>query len=57
MKGKDYGDYDRHQGPGSRPISEEEVIEMIFSRWGAKLGGFVIIVFTAYALSTLIFGF
>jgi|GEM_PF-6030983 hypothetical protein len=54
MKGKDY---DRHQDPGSRPISEEEVIEMIFSRWGAKLGGFVIIVFAAYALSTLIFGF
>jgi hypothetical protein len=50
-------DYDRHQGPGFRPISEEEVIEMIFSKWGAKLGGFVIIVFSAYALSVLLFGF
>jgi hypothetical protein len=44
-------------GPGSKPISEEDVMEMIFSKSGAKLGGFILLVFAAYALSILLFGF
>ena len=44
-------------GPGSKPISEEDVIKMIFSKSGAKLGGFILIVFGIYTLSLLIFGF
>jgi hypothetical protein len=43
-------------GPGSEPISQDEVLEMIFSKWGMKLAGFVVIVFAAYIASLFIFG-
>jgi hypothetical protein len=48
---------EREQGPGSKPISEEDLIEMIFSKWGMKMGGFILLVFSAYVLSILLFGF
>ncbi len=43
-------------GPGSEQISQDEVLEMIFSKWGMKMAGFVVIVFGAYAVSLLLFG-
>ncbi len=47
---------DDDQGPGSKPISEKDVMEMIFSKWGMKMGGFILLVFAAYTLSILLFG-
>jgi hypothetical protein len=45
------------QGPGSKPISEEDVMAMIFSKWGMKLAGFILLVFGAYVASLILFGF
>ena len=43
-------------GPGSEPISQDEVLEMLFSKWGIKMAGFLAFVFAAYIGSLLIFG-
>ncbi len=39
---------DRDRGPGSRPLSEDEIMEMVFSKWGAQLSVFVISIFLTY---------
>ncbi len=46
----------RDLGPGSDPISQDEVLEMVFSKWGMKLAGFIGFVFAAYIASLFIFG-
>ena len=44
------------QGPGTKPINEADIMEMIFSEWGAKMAAFVFLVFGAYAVSLVLFG-
>ena len=44
-------------GPGNRPISEDEIMQMIFSAWGVKLGAFVSVVFITWIFCTMILGF
>ena len=44
-----------NRGPGSRPLSEDEIMEMIFSKWGAQMSVMLTsIVYNLYRIYILI---
>jgi len=42
------------RGPGSRPLNEDEMMEILFSKWGAKLGALIVAIFGTYLFCMLI---
>ncbi len=45
-----------NRGPGSRPLSDDEILEMIFSKWGAQMSAMLTAIFITYIGFTFIFG-
>ena len=45
-----------NRGPGSRPLSEDEIMEMIFSKRGAQMSVMVTSIVLTYIGFTFLFG-
>lgn len=45
---------DMDRGPGSRPLSEDEMMEMVFSKWGAQLGLIISGIFGLYVFFSIL---